>query len=366
MRLLMISGDRNLVRGKMGAFYNTLEEFHRYWDRIDIICPNVGDDKKNLNFFGNVFVHPSPWPLVFQPRWILKKGTELFKEVKFDLITVHEYPPFYNGLGTRLLWNSIRVSYVLEIHHIPGYPRSANLKEELYKNFMRIFIEWDASKAKAVRVVNQGQVPSFLTSSGIPKEKILYIPSVYLDQDVFRPLDLPKEYDLIFIGRLEKNKGLDLFLEVVKKLNCKAVIVGDGTLKNYCKLKIENWKLQDKVLLYGWAKGPKEIAELLNKSKILVMPSYNEGGPRVVVEAMACGVPVLATPVGIVPDLLKNGLGGAIITWAPDDIARQIKGLLDDPERYQKLSRQAVNAAGQFEKKEAIKNYVERLQALIR
>lgn len=40
-KLLMISGDRSLAEGKRGAFYNTLEEFRKYWDRIDVICPKV-------------------------------------------------------------------------------------------------------------------------------------------------------------------------------------------------------------------------------------------------------------------------------------------------------------------------------------
>ena len=99
----MISGDRSLAVGKRGAFYNTMEEFHRYWDRIDIIVPKTTNYKlKTINYFDNVFIHSSPWPLIFQPWWILKKGRQIFREQSFDLITVHEYPPFYNGIGARI------------------------------------------------------------------------------------------------------------------------------------------------------------------------------------------------------------------------------------------------------------------------
>ena len=79
------------------------------------------------------------------------------------------------------------------------------------------------SGARAVRVVNLTQVSEFLIKAGVPKEKILYIPSLYIDLDIFKPMNLPKEYDLIFIGRLEKNKGLDdtfykqLIIEYLKK-----------------------------------------------------------------------------------------------------------------------------------------------------
>jgi len=113
------------------------------------------------------------------------------------------------------------------------------------------------------------------------------------------------------------------------------------------------------------AKDQKKIAELINKSRILIMTSYNEGGPRVVVEALACGVPVLATSVGIVPDLLKNGLGGEIIDWEAEDIVKKIKGLLNDFAKYYQYSQDGLEIAKQFEKKAAIKNYAEKIKSLI-
>jgi len=373
---------RDLASGKRGAFYNTLEEFSKYWTRIDIVCPRVKNidsgnskfeilnPKQTLNskyqtkiLFGNVYVHVSTWPLIFHPIWFLKKGFEIYKEQKFDLMTVHDFPPFYNGLGASLLEKFIKVPYILEIFHIPGYPRAASTKESIYKFLFKSFIRFDASGAKAVRVMNQNQVPEFLIKTGVPKEKIIYIPAIYIDTDVFKPTGLQKQYDLIFIGRLERNKGIDLFLETVRKTRSRALIVGVGSLYDEIKFKIQNSKFD--ITLYGWARDSQEIAELLNKSKILVMPSYNEGGPRVVVEALACGVPVLATPVGIVPDLLKNGLGGDIVAWSADDIAQRIQGLLNDSARYHKYSQNGPEIAKQFEKKEAIGNYADKLKELI-
>ena len=366
MKLLMITGlgsAMDLASGKKGAFYNTLEEFHQYWERIDIISPKIKRQKSETKeIFGNVYVHISPWPLLFHPIWFLKKGLEIFREQKFDLMTVQEFPPFYNGIGARLLWQKIKVPYVLEIFHVPGYPKFSNTKEFIYRTLVRAFISYDTSHAKAVRIMNN-DVGKFLELSGVPKNKLSLIPAIYIDLDIFKPADIQKEYDLIFIGRLEANKGIELFLETVKKLDCKAIIVGQGSLYNKTKSEVEGQKLN--IVMYGFAKDSKEIAELLNKSKILVMPSYNEGGPRVLVEAMACGVPVLATPVGIVPDLLKNGSGGEIIAWNAEDVANKAKGLLNNFERYNKLSAMAIEIAKSFEKKSAIKNYADKLKALI-
>src|SRR3989344_9485774 len=99
-RLLMITGlgsAKSLATGQRGAFHNMLEEFSQYWDRVDIICPRVESRESRVeSLFGNVYLHISPWPLVLHPFWFLKKALELHKDQKFDLITLHEFPPFYN------------------------------------------------------------------------------------------------------------------------------------------------------------------------------------------------------------------------------------------------------------------------------
>ena len=371
MKLLMISGYGATSLDKKGAFYNTLEEFHKYWERIDIISPRaVNGERQNEVLFGNVFLHPSPWALWLQPIWIFKKGLQTFLEQKFNIIMVHEYPPFYNGIGARLLWGKIKIPYVLETHHVPGYPKSANFKDLIYKFATRLFIRYDSSRALAVRVVNQRQTQEFLLKSGVPLKKIVHIPSFYIDLDVFRPMALIKEYDLIFIGRLDKNKGLDLLLDAVKNLkiniqNIKLLIVGTGPEWHNLKSKIKNLKLGDNVVLYGWAKDSLEVAEFINKSKILVMTSYSEGGPRVVLESMACGVPVVATMVGIVPDVIIDGESGSIADWDWRDLSFKISDLLSHPDVLTKYGVEGIKISKNFEKKSAIKKLFQELQKLI-
>lgn len=372
-KLLMISGDRALASGKKGAFYNTLEEFHKYWERIDILCPATRDKRQETrDFFGNVFVHSSPWPLIFQPWRILKKGLQIYREQRFDLMTVHEYPPFYNGIGARILHNKIKVPYVLEIHHIPGHPMIGSIKEKFYKKLFQFYIKFDSSKAVAVRVVNKRQTPEFLIKFGVPKDKIVFIPSLYLDSEVFRYMNLEKKYDVIFVGRLEKNKGINLLIEAAKlsksiihNSRFKILIVGEGPEKRNIESRIRDYELGDNVVMYGWAKDSREIAALLNQSRILVMPSYNEGGPRVLGEAMACSLPIITTRVGIALDFIRDKENGLFIDWNPDDIANKISYLLADEELQRRFSRAGMDIVQQFEKKATIKNYADKLQQFI-
>lgn len=361
-KLLMISGDRMLAQGKKGAFYNTLEELHKYWDRIDVICPRV-EKPIVQEIFGNVYLHPSDCHRVMQSYFILKEGKELFKKHHFDLMTVHEYPPFYNGFGARLLHNKIKVPYILEIHHIPGYPKSSNLKESLYLLLTKMFLKFDSEKSLAIRIVNKKQLGEFMKNIGIQESKLDYIPSMYIDLDIFKPIYIEKKYDLIFVGRLVKNKGIDFFIETVKKLNCKAIIVGDGPLSKQIKNQIIFQKLD--INLYGWAKDHNEISQLINQSKMLMMPSYNEGGPRVVFEAMACGVPAIVTPVGLVPDVIKDGVNGIVVDWNSETMATKIREVLNYESKLKSLGISALESTKVFEKREAIKNYAEQLKKYI-
>src|SRR3990167_11316742 len=130
MKLLMISGDRSILQGKKGAFFYTLEEFLRHWDQIDVICPKVRSAKVEVRSpFPKVHFHPCSHGLWYQPFWILKKGKELIATCRHDVMTVHEYPPFYNGFGARKLAKSTGVPYIIEVHHIMGYPVAASLTE---------------------------------------------------------------------------------------------------------------------------------------------------------------------------------------------------------------------------------------------
>lgn len=380
-KLLMITGigsAKNLVANKKGAFDYTLQEFNQYWDRIDIFVPWVGD--LNIPKIDKVSIHVSPFPrdnilfsfLGIKSIWdtfcylqfLLKEAQVLHKKDKFDLITVHDYPPFYNGFFAWRLWRKIKVPYVLEIFHVPGCPKAANLKEWFYKLLFILFIKTDASQAKAVRVMNN-KVSNFVKKCGVPKDKVKYIPAIYLDQTVFWNMNLPKEYDIVFVGRLEKNKGIDIFIDAIKilkvKKNIKALIVGGGPLMASLKNKVERYKLKNNVSFHGWAVDLQKVAELINKSKILVMSSYSEGGPRVVVEAMACGIPVLATPVGIVPDIIKDKESGRIIDWDSEDIAEKALDLLSNDTEYKLIQKNGMKIAEQFEKGSAIKNYADKL-----
>lgn len=370
MKLLMISGDNSIVLGKRGAFFNLLEEFHKHWDRIDVICPKAKGETENI--LGNVFLHPSNRSRTWQWKFIVKKGQELFEKQNFDVMTVQEYPPFYNGLGAKLLHRKIKAPYLLEFHHIVGYPKAGSLKEKFYLWLTKSLVRWDVKTAAAVRVVNQKQTPEFLKECGVPAEKIKYISSFYLDFGVFREMNIPKECELVFAARLEKNKGIWNLIKAVEILrkqkssaNIKLLIIGDGSLKKKLQRYIMAKNLTQNVIFSGWLKTSGDVAEALNSAKIFVNPSFNEGGPRVLLEAMACGLPVVTTKVGVALDLIENGENGFFSGWSPEHLAERIGVLLNDENLRQKISVSGKQAVQQFDKKAMIENYTQAIKAMI-
>ena len=120
-----------------------------------------------------------------------------------------------------------------------------------------------------------------------------------------------------YIGRLSEEKGILNFLDAIplifKKLDdVKIVIGGDGPLKNDVINFINKNGFNDKIQFTGLISHDK-LPEYLNELKLVVIPSYIEGLPTIILESMACGTPILAAPVGGIPGIIKDNLTGFIM-----------------------------------------------------
>jgi len=105
--------------------------------------------------------------------------------------------------------------------------------------------------------------------------------------------------------------------------------VGDGQLCDKIKKYLDENNLNDKIKLAGWIPH-EELPDYLNELKLVVLPSYTEGLPNLMLEAMACDTPVLATPVGAIPDVIKDGETGFIMeNNSPECIAENVMRALE-------------------------------------
>lgn len=362
MKLLMISGDRSVLQGKRGAFFQTLEEFSKHWDRIDIICPNVRGAVASP--FPNVHFHPSPHGLWYQPFWIQKKGSALVRELHHNVMTVHEFPPFYNGIGARMLSQECRIPYALEIHHIVGYPKARSGQEWIGTWMSRLLLAWDAAPAAAVRAVNH-EVSSMLRSFKVTTN-IRVVPSMYLDHALLQPdASIPKKYDVVCAARMAPNKGMDAVIEALEGIpNATLLLIGDGIERNRLEQLASRPSLQGRVTFTGWLRGNADVYRALQSANVAVMASSSEGGPRIAVEAMALGMPLVATRVGLMPEVMQENVNGMFTTGTPSDLREKIQRLLADDALRENIGREARKVLDRFERKKLIKEYAEMLQSL--
>jgi len=228
---------------------------------------------------------------------------------------------------------------------------------------------------RLVRIINKKQTGEFLKKVGINEKKLKYIPASYIDLEVFRSQNLEKKYDIVFSGRLVKNKGIFLLLKAVSSIkyqvsSIKLAIVGSGPLKNKIKKYIKKNRLEQNIEFIGWVPTVQDLAKIYNQSKIMVIPSFNEGGPRVCLEAMACKIPVITSKVGVMLDIINPSTNsgqenGLFIDWNPKDIREKIDLLLKDKELYKKIAENGYQTVQQFERKKVIKNYATKYQNLL-
>jgi len=178
----------------------------------------------------------------------------------------------------------------------------------------------------------------------------------------FKNFKIKKEYRsreclIGYVGRFSEEKGILHLLDAVsdivnKKPDIKFLFIGDGALRNTIEQFILDNNLSDTIILPGWISHD-ELPDYLNQMRLLVIPSDTEGIPSVMLEAMVCGTPVLATPVGGIPSFISDGETGFILeNNSPQCITSTIIKILNDKKSVNVIrnAQQLVQNEFQFEK----------------
>jgi glycosyltransferase involved in cell wall biosynthesis len=192
----------------------------------------------------------------------------------------------------------------------------------------------------------------------------------YLDRDIGRPeqyttvysgidvegfadavpaTDLPGERPRVtMVGRLVEGKGLGVLLDAVERLDadCSVCVVGDGPLRDSFEADVRERGLDDTVFAVGYRT---DVAAILAASDVFVLPSFREGTPRVITEAMASGLPVIGTDIAGIPEQVVDGESGYLIpTGDPDALADRLDRLLADPDRRERFGTAGRERVGRF------------------
>ena len=178
-------------------------------------------------------------------------------------------------------------------------------------------------------------------SAGVDPQRIRYLPNV-IDLEHFAPTAVPDDdrVDVVFVGRLGSEKRIDVLLAALhllrgRGIEASTVIVGSGPDDARLQARAADLDLHDLVRFVGFEPEP---SPWYHRGRLLVLPSEREGTPNVVLEAMACARPVVATAVGSVPELVQDHRTGCLVPVGdPEALADAIAFVLEDPERAEAM-----------------------------
>lgn len=192
-----------------------------------------------------------------------------------------------------------------------------------------------------------------LREAGVPASRIVVVPN-WLSHPAAGPRVRATKpgspLRLLFAGWMTEYKGVPELIEALRELvrDGSAVtltMAGGGTLLDHARGVAAEAAMAGRLFVKGWLDREALAAEL-QAADILVLPSHAEGFPNIAMEALAEGMPVIATPVGAIPDSVKNGVNGSIVPVGDAQaIAEAVRWHLAHPDKLERQSRAALETA---------------------
>lgn len=311
------------------AFFYDKENLHEKWNQtVDFTIHNLNAYEPGTSFT--------------RQAWKLTKGLwglwTLLRHEKFDVVETFTHDS--NLLGLLLAWLA-RVPVRIATHRgrIEAFPR---WRQSLHSLLINTGI------AHTLVAVSE-QTCAQAIEDGVRADKIAVIPNGVTPLDTLS-IDRPEarrslglnETDifLLSIGRLTYQKGHEYFIQAMSNVvshfpNVKAGICGDGPLRAQLESQILRLGLSDSVKLLG---ARDDISPILASADIFVLPSRWEGLSRALMEAMAAGIPVIATRVDGTKNLITDGVNGVLIPMEDSEkLENSILQLIESPKTMKRL-----------------------------
>lgn len=308
-------------------------------DRLtDLIIDSI-DDRKELGVEAERLVTRGEkrwWPLVFA-RALIQLGVATRRH---DVDLVHIQLAWRGSVYRKLLIAAIArysgIPYVVHLHSGRFGHFWADSGVHLARWIDRLFID-------SAAIIVLGQCWARLVADRLPavKDKIRILPNATTVLNVPKRDRADSEpIQITFLGQVRPEKGVPQLIDALGRLSTRAewsaTIAGNGKLDQN-RSHAHRVGIADRVDLPGWL-GPHETAMLLSRTDILVLPSFVENLPMVVIEGFAYGLAVIATPVGAVPEVIDHGRNGLLVAVGDvEALAAALDRLIEDGELRRSL-----------------------------
>lgn len=289
---------------------------------------------------------PQKWRNIFLLLLFMKQYCSFIKIIENKKIKLVHLNP---SLGRTPMWRDGIYLRLAKKKNIPVLFFIHGWDDEYFQKAIKsgIFSKFHQHTLKMADaiVVLSPEFKEKLIKLGMKEEKI-HVLSTMVEAEKYKPedKDFSPPYRLLFCARLVREKGVYEAVEAMKYIVKKypdaiLTVMGEGRECNALKSFAKDIGVRDNVIFTGFLSGKRKY-EIFKNSHIFVYPSYKEGFPTVVLEAMAAGLPVITTPVGGVKYALKDGINGYFIKSMPpnpEEIAHLVIKLLSNPEIMRKM-----------------------------
>lgn len=216
--------------------------------------------------------------------------------------------------------------FILTHHGKTGH----TLKVKVYE-----FIEDQIMKRSHAVIAVSVPMKTAMIRSGVIKEKIHVVNNFMTSPVTINVEKISGHVNLLFVGRLSPEKGCELLIKAMKLLSVdefSLIIVGDGVERQSLEKLTQKLSLQKMISFVGFQNN---VSTFMASCSALVMPSYREGLPLTLIEATATGLPVVASNVGGIPDLVQDGKNGYLVS--PGNAELLAQALRDLKSNYKML-----------------------------
>ena len=237
-----------------------------------------------------------------------------------------------------------------------------------FKDKIIVNSEFDYQTALKKRICSSDKIIKI--HNGINPEKLSFLPRERARQFLLEKTEHNSQDQKYIIGSVAnfyKTKGLDYLIKAIslleakyKPLNARYIIIGDGSQRPALENLIKNNNLEDKVFLVGRIT---DAYKYLKAFDIFVLPSLKEGFPWIILEAMAAEIPIIATKVGALPEIIENNKQGVLVQPKnSEELAEKIIELIQNQKKSQDFQIQAKQKLNQF----SVFKMIEQIEKLFR
>jgi glycosyltransferase involved in cell wall biosynthesis len=324
---------RSLAGAEIAA-YNLAKYLTKKGDEVHVIT-SIDKGQKKVTFDEGFYVHYFLWPKIkFFGGFLF--WISVFLQLRKIKPNIMHFQSVEIGVFPAFLMKIQKKHYVLWAQGSDVYFQSMvkRLESKIILKNADAVVALTEDMKNHIKIIYNRDI--FVIPNGIDLNKFEYLPK----DDFYSKFGFGKNTKIIlYVGTFRPVKGLKYLIEAMKIIDDKEkklVIIGYGEEKTDLENLVKNLKLENCVTFIG--KTPNnEIIRYMASSDVFVLPSLSEGFPITILEAMASGLPIVATKVRGLPEILKDGQNGFLVEPAnPEQIAEKVLLLLND-EKLRKI-----------------------------